>query len=115
MALLTIPAITKGAEATVTLTKSDLIALAPVVASSWFSASSNANIASVKVIYKSTAGNQKKSLFFDFSQTTPSSKVLFSTHARSTFAISKIIVQDFDQGTLVIQGSDIPSGLNINL
>lgn len=105
--------ITKGTAAALTLNKATLFALAPVLADAYFSV--QANVEKVRVIYRSTLGNQQKIVSFELSQATPTSNVFFSLKARNAFEIYKIILQDYDEGLLVLQGNDIPAGLGITL
>jgi hypothetical protein len=109
--LLTIPYAIKGASTTITLSKSDLFALALVQADSYFS--NAAHVRRAFFVYESSPGNQKEILKFDLSQSTPATSLLVSEHARDVFLLAKIILEDFDGGSLVINRSDLPTGNDI--
>lgn len=111
MALLTIPSVVKGVQTSITLDKSVLFAISAVASNADFSNSQN--VAKCIVEYRSTAGGQKKKLFFDLSKTSPTAPILISVRGRSEFSISKIVLEDFDGGALIVSGASIPSGLSI--
>lgn len=113
MALLSgLTGMTKGVEALLFLDKATLFALAPVAADSWFSIPSN--VKSVKIVYQSTVGRQEKAIVFDLSQSSPSSIVKFSTYSRDSFSLYKIILMDFENDIIEVEGVDLPTGLDIS-
>ena len=110
MALLTgISSITKGTIATVTLSKSDLLAIPDIASNPDFSAD---KIKEVKVVYMSA--RQRKELVFDFSQASPTDTILFSVRSHDLFDIDSITVFDVNAGHLKVSQAQIPS-LTINL
>lgn len=104
---------TKGSSSQATLDKTDLFNIGIVSGDAYFSV--QANVAKVRVIYKSTSGDQQKILDFNLSEGTPQASASFSSTSRSNYDVIKIILQDYDDGDLVVQGSDIPSGLSITV
>lgn len=114
MALLNgITGLQKGVKATVTLDKTALFALSPVVADEWFSV--QANVQAAKIVYESTTGRQRKVLTFDLSESSPTCNLFFSVKARNSFQIVKIILVDFEKDILSMEGAAIPSELTISL
>lgn len=114
MPLLAIPAsISKGASQVVTLDKSAVFALAAVSSDAFFSVQSN--VKRVIVEYNSDPGNQKELLVFDMSQETPTANFLVSLRARSSFLLEKIVLEDFDEGTLAIERADLPVGYDVTI
>jgi hypothetical protein len=112
MSILTKPSFTKGVASSVSLSKSELSALSVVSSDSYFS--NQVNWAEILVFYKSTVGKQLKVLKFDPSQSSPSTSVLFSVKARNNFELQKIIIMDYDSGTLSISRSDLTAaGINV--
>jgi len=112
MPLFTIPAsISKGAAQSVTLDKSALFALAAVSGDAFFSIQTNVKRAIVE--YNSNPGNQKEYLVFDLSQTSPTATFQVSARARSNFLLERIVLEDFDQGTLIIDRADLPVGFDV--
>ena len=114
MSFLTIPSpITKDTVHTITLNKSTLFALSAISSDAYFSVQDN--VKRIIIEYNSDPGNQRRTLVFDMSQATPTASFKVSARARSSFLIEKIILEDFDEGKLVLSGSQIPSGLNITI
>lgn len=111
MALLTIPAVTKGTPATITLDKTTLFAISAVAADAYFSVQGNVDKCIIE--YRSSPGKQKRRLVFDLSDPSPTASFLVSAKARSSFVISKIILVDFVSDTLSVPSAQIPSGLGI--
>lgn len=112
MPLLTIPAsVSKGAPQVVTLDKSALFALAAVSSDSFFSDQSN--VKRVIIEYNSDPSNQRVYLVFDMSQSSPSATFQVSAHARSSFLLEKVILEDFDEGTLVVNRANLPVGFDV--
>lgn len=113
MALLTIPSVTKGTPATVTLDKTVLMTLLSETSDPYYANASN--LKSAVVQYRSADGNQTKNMEFDLSQVSPSSKFYTSSNAKDVFEIQKIIVTDFDGGFIQIPKASLPSGLDIDM
>lgn len=114
MPFLTIPAsISKGASQSVTLDKSAVFALAAVSGDSFFSV--QANVKRVIVEYNSNPGNQKEFLVFDLSQESPTAFFQVSSRARSSFLLERIVLEDFDEGTLVVERADLPVGYDVTI
>lgn len=57
----------------------------------------------VIIYYKSTLTKQKEILVFDALEDSPIAKFLISGKAVGSFEVQKIVIQDFDNGTLVIK------------
>lgn len=113
MPLLTIPLITKGISATVSLNKPTLFSLSAVLADPYFSI--QANVKKCLVEYNSEPANQREILEFDLSQLSPSAAFLVSDKARNSFSLERVILEDFDNGTLIIERASLPSGLDITV
>ena len=113
MALLTIPSITKGTAASVSLNKSDLFALAAVAADAYFSDSDNVKRCVIE--FNSDPGNQRKILQFDLSQASPSASLLISSFGRDSYLLERLVLEDNDGGVLILERSELPSGLDISL
>lgn len=114
MPLLTVPAsVAKGAAQSVTLDKSALFALSAVSSNSYFSDSANVKRAIVE--YNSDPGNQREYLIFDMAEASPTATFQVSNHARSEFLLDRIVLEDFDEGSLVIERADLPSGFDIQI
>lgn len=112
MPLFNIPAsISKGSAQTVTLDKSALFALAAVSADAFFSDESNVKRCIVE--YNSNPGDQKEYLVFDLSQASPTAIFQVSTHARGSFLLERLVLEDFDEGTLVVDRADLPAGFDV--
>jgi hypothetical protein len=97
----------KGQKAEFELDKS---ALAAIVSDTYFQDS--ANWKSVEMIFKSNPGKQRRVVKFDASntaETTALASFFASTKARSVFQVEKIVISDFDNGSLVILRVDIPN------
>lgn len=105
--------VAKGASATITLDKVELFALPKVAADPYFS--QPANVQSVKVIYKSTVGRQRRILSFDMSQVTPTAQFKLSAKARNEFMVDGVYLIDFDSGMMKVTGAEVPTGLNVSL
>lgn len=95
------------------LSKSELFALPAIQSDSYFSV--QANVKSALVVYDSQIGNQKEILRFDLAAAAPSAGFNVSSHARDSFLLERIILEDFDGGTLTIERSALPAGLDLSL
>lgn len=115
MALLTIPSqpLAKATTHTISLNKTDLFALSGVTADAYFAV--QANVSRCIMEYNSDPGNQKEILTFDLTQASPSASFLVSARARSSFLLERIVLEDYDGGTLILTGAQIPSGFNITI
>jgi len=114
MPLISMPAsLSKGSSHTITLDKDALFALPVVSADSYFSIQSNASRCIVE--YNSNPGDQKHYLIFDLSQASPSAIFTTSEHARGSFLLERIVIEDFDEGTLVIERPNLPVGYDVTL
>lgn len=113
MAILNIPSITKGQSASITLNKSELFQLAAIAADVVFSV--QANVKKCIVEYNSDPGNQRKILRFDLSQATPSASLLISATGKDSFLLERMVLEDNDGGLLILERSDLPSGLDISI
>lgn len=112
MPLLSMPAsVSKGSSQSVTLDKTALFALSAVSGDSYFSI--EANVSRCIVEYNSNPGDQKEYLIFDMSQASPTASFLVSEHARDSFLLERIVLEDFDEGTLVVERADLPVGLDV--
>jgi len=112
MPLLSIPAsISKGSAQSVTLDKSALFALAAVSGNSYFS--NQSNVSRCIVEYNSNPGDQKEYLVFDLSQASPTAVFQVSNRARGSFLLERIVLEDFDEGTLVVDRADLPVGFDV--
>lgn len=100
--------VNKGEAAEMTLSKSALAALPIVSGDAYFSVQSNWN----KVIlhYVSSVGGQIEPVIFDASLASPTANFLASLTARDEFEIDKIIIEDFDNGRLLIDRSLLTVG-----
>jgi len=107
MPIITKPAsVEKNVAASITLNKSQLASVASVAADSYFS--NSANWKSVSIHYKSSAGNQIEVIRFDATQASPSASFLVSDKARDIFEVKKIVITDFDFGSLTVERAELP-------
>jgi hypothetical protein len=95
----------KGTPTEFTLNKSNLAQVASILNDPYFSIQDNWK--NVIIYYKSSIGNQKQVLDFDATTASPSSDFLVSIRARDIFQVQKIIVQDFDGGSIVVPRSEL--------
>lgn len=114
MPFITYPSpMTKGQPCTLTLSKSDLFALSDVAADAYFSV--QANVKSCVIEFNSSPGNQKIIVTFDLSQATPTFTFTSSARARSTFLGERIILVDYDGGSMEVSTSGIAGGVGFVL
>lgn len=111
--ILSIPSVIKGQTATVTLSKSELFELNKIEQDEFFS--NEQNVKSCVFLYKSTVGNQIKKLSFDLSQASPAALFKTTTRTRPEFILTKIVLEDFDGGTLTLKKFDLPQNLTITV
>lgn len=88
---------------TFTLDKNTLFA---AVTDSYFSVETN--VKKIIFVYKSSIGHQRKRIEFLTSEETPSATVVFSGKANSLFNLEKIIMVDYDDGTLAVSETIVP-------
>lgn len=95
----------KGITVTGQLDKSGVVALSPIAADSYWSDP----LVTEKciVIYKSTTGNQKRILNFDFTQASPEAPLTFPQRCRNEFSIQKVILLDYLGDKKVVLGSEV--------
>jgi hypothetical protein len=106
MPIITKPSsIEKGTSASFSLDKSALAAVASVAADSYYSQSSNWK--EVFLYYKSSTGNQRKMLKFNAELSSPTANFLASEKARDIFQVQKIVIMDFDGGSILIPRSQL--------
>lgn len=105
MPIITKPVIYKGTPAIVTLDKTALAALPLVTADLYYSNLTNWN--RVRVVYVSTVGSQNEVLDFNAQDTSPVATFLVSLDSRDDFLVEKILISDFDGGSLQIPRSSL--------
>lgn len=106
MSIITKPnSIQKNEQAQISLSKSNLQAIASVEADSYFSDTNNWK--EVILYYKSSEGNQKQILKFDASLQSPTATFFISNKARNEFQIQKIVIVDFDNDSFQIDRSEL--------
>lgn len=94
MAIITLPTITKGEEATVTLNKTELLALS---ANSYYQDA--ANLREVRVLLRSTVNDQKVLLkFTDLDPATPSTTFTLDANADDVFEVQSVKIIDKQGG-----------------
>lgn len=98
----------KGSSTTVTLDKSTLLGI-PSVSGDPFWSGDDGDIATVMVTYKSTVGNGKRLLEFDFSAASPSAVLNLPLYCRDAFSIHKVVLIDTMGDKLVLSTSDLTS------
>jgi hypothetical protein len=81
----------KGSTSVATLNKSAAVALA---GSDTYWSEQN-NIKTVIVTFKSTTGNQKRTLEFDFTVASPTDDLVFPLRSRDDFTIIKVLLLDY--------------------
>jgi hypothetical protein len=84
----------KGGTVTVTLDKTELLALNAVGIDSFWSGGSDGDVAQAIVTLKTFPGNGKINLTFDLSQATPTAPLALPQYARDVFQIAKIVLVD---------------------
>lgn len=108
--MITLPgSLSKGTPLSFSLNKSQILAAATDV---WFQDANN--IRRVYVIYKSTTGNQRKKLEFDFSQASPTAAATWTSRSRDNYTLNQIILEDLQGDTHSIPASAFPSGKELN-
>lgn len=95
----------KGASRTATLSKMDLLALAPVAADAYWAEANNTQ--KVIMTIKSSVGKQKRVLQFDFTQASPEAALAFPQYCRDNFEIEKIVMVDYLGDKLAVLGSEV--------
>jgi hypothetical protein len=108
--MLTLPStLEKGSPLSFSLNKSAVLAAAQDAY--WQTA---ANIKRVIVIYRSSGGNQRKRLEFDFTQADPVAIATWTSSARAGHDIEQVILEDFDGDTYSIPSASLPSGKGVD-
>lgn len=103
MSIITKPlSIQKNVAATISLSKSEL---ASEIADVYYADSTNWK--EVIIHYKSSTGNQRKILKFDATQSSPQSTFLASLKSRDIFQVQKIVIIDFDNGSITVPRSQL--------
>jgi hypothetical protein len=97
--------IVKGTSATFTLSKSNLAAVTSVETDLYYSDITNWK--SVRIVYRSSTGNQREIVNFDATQATPQGQFLVSVKARNFFNVIKIEIEDFDGGVFTVPRSEL--------
>lgn len=106
MPILTKPGtLEKGTPASLTLNKTLLAAVSSVQNDDYFSDTTNWKF--VKMLYRSSEGNQKYSAQFDCSQGSPTSSFITSEKARDIFEIQRIMIVDFDGGQFNVERNEL--------
>lgn len=107
MSIITKPSsIVKGAEASITLNKVDLVSVVASMGTDAYYEDSS-NWSKVILQYGSSTGNQKEIMSFDATQSSPTSTFLVSDKALDIFEVHKIIIVDFDGGVFSIPRSEL--------
>jgi hypothetical protein len=88
------------------LNKASLAAIPLIEANSYFGDESNWK--RVAFHYKSNEGNQRETVVFNISETTPAASFFVSGVARGNFTLEHIVIHDFDGGHLTINRNSIP-------
>lgn len=101
----------KGQALSFALSKTALLDAVPESETYWRIA---ANIAKVTVVYRSTQGNQRKMMEFNFTDAEPSVSAQWSARARSAFSLEQIILKDFDGDTYSIPSANLPTGKGVD-
>lgn len=103
MSIITKPlSIQKNVAATISLSKSEL---ASEIADVYYADSTNWK--EVIIHYKSSTGNQRKILKFDATQSSPQSTFLASLKSKDIFQVQKIVIVDFDNGSITVPRSQL--------
>jgi hypothetical protein len=106
MPIITKPSsIQKNSPAEISLDKSALAAVTSVAASAYYSDS--ANWKEVFIYYKSSVGNQREVLKFNATISSPVATFLVSEKARDIFEVQKIVIVDFDNGSITVPRSQL--------
>lgn len=93
----------KETSLTFTLDKTDFFA---AITDPYFSIEANVN--KIVFVYKSSVGHQRKKIEFLTSQEIPSDTVVFSSKANDLFNLEKIIMIDYDNGSIAISEKIVP-------
>ena len=102
----------KNVPATVSLDVGALLQLPQVSADDYFSDIENVDF--VLAVYDSEVGNQKEFVRFRLSEGETDSIFFVSDRARDVFLLERVILCDFDNGTLTIERSELPMGLDVS-
>jgi hypothetical protein len=106
MPIITKPStIDKNSPAEISLDKAALAAVSSVVADDYFSDSDNWK--EVLIYYRSSTGNQREILKFNATVSSPTADFLVSDKALDIFEVQKIVIVDFDAGSITIPRSQL--------
>ncbi len=106
MPIITKPStIDKNSPAEISLDKAALAAVSSVMADDYFSDSDNWK--EVFIYYKSSTGNQREILKFNATVSSPTADFLVSDKALDIFEVQKIVIVDFDAGSITIPRSQL--------
>lgn len=107
---------TRGSDYSMSLSKTDLLALSPVVESSYFS--NAANWKEISLVYRSVGGNQFETVLFGVNNQIIQDGIFsVSLKSRMEFKAVAVTIHDFDGGYLDILRVNIPEAedMDINL
>lgn len=108
--MLTLPSsLNKGEELVFALNKTQAVAAATDV---WFQDVNN--IRRAFVVYRSTIGNQRKTLEFDFAEASPTAKATWSARSRDSYTVEQIVLEDKDGDVHPIPSSAFPAGKDVS-
>jgi hypothetical protein len=108
MSFLTKPIVVKGEPSSFALVKSQLILVPKIASDSFFADTTNWKRISIQ--FKNAQG-QEEVLVFDGTESLPTASFDVTEKARADYEITRIIIKDLDDGTLVIKRSDLSSAL----
>ena len=105
MSILTKPTVVKGVQAQFTLSRTLLSEHPMISGDSYFQDVDNWY--RINLVYKSSVGSQYEIVEFDATINIPVGKFLVSEKARDVFQIEKLVILDFDGGSLEIPRSSL--------
>jgi uncharacterized delta-60 repeat protein len=108
MSIIIKPVVSKGVPAVFTLDKTELAAHPLVLADPYFSNLTNWN--RVRLVYISTIGSQSELLDFNATLSSPTATFLVTADSRDDFIVEKLVITDFDGGSLQIPRSSLVTG-----
>jgi hypothetical protein len=93
----------KGTSVTAQLSKVDVLALTGIASDDYWQLAENSSQCIIQI--KSTTGNQKRTLTFNFTQASPQAALAFPARCRDNFEIVKVTLIDFLGDKKVVLGS----------
>lgn len=103
MAVVSVPAITKGTPATITMTLSELFSL---VGTSYYQDADN--LREIRILYKSTTNDQKALVrFTDLSGATTQGTILVDENADDTFEVQRVVLRDKQNGKVKVERAEL--------